>query len=128
VILLEDRGFTIGWGPAAASDSADVSAGETEESLTQSVLNAVLPDDEEVDDEHPWSWLPDLAHARGLDVTAESMQTLPNAVIFSDKVEQWPAPPDRDPEYHGWERSGLTVPPRPSSAACGSTRAGRGWP
>ncbi len=105
VILHEDRGFTIGWGSAAARGSADVSAGETEESLTRSVLNAVLPDDDDVDDEHPWSWLAALAHARGLDVTAESMRTLPYQVILSDEVEQWLAPHDLDLGNPGLEPS-----------------------
>jgi hypothetical protein len=104
LILHEARGFTIGWGSTAARGSADVSAGETRESLTRSVLNAVLPDDDEVVDEHPWSWLASLAQARGLDVTTESMRTLPYEVTLSDRAEQWLSRQDRDPDGMTWGR------------------------
>lgn len=92
VILHEDRGFTFGpvtsvrWGPL------DIRGDETLESLTRDVLNVVLPDDDEPAEDHPYSWLADLARARGLDVTADDLRTLPYEVIFSDKVRRWLAP------------------------------------
>ena len=51
VILHKDRGFTIGSGAGALRDY------ETPESITQDVLNVVLPDDDECGDDHQWSWL-----------------------------------------------------------------------
>jgi hypothetical protein len=82
VILHEARGFTIGCG------SGDGWEHLTMEDMTRSVLTTVLPD--EGAEEHPWSWLADLARARGLDVTAEDLRGLPYEVVFADAVrEQW---------------------------------------
>ena len=92
VILHEDRGFTIGWGSSGESGSGDIRGHETPESMTRNVLNVVLPDDDEDAEDHPWSWLADLARARGLNVTAEDLRGLPYEVIFTDKVRRWLAP------------------------------------
>jgi hypothetical protein len=83
VILHEDRGFTIGSRAGAVRDS------ETPDSITHDVLNVVLPDDDECEDDHPWSWLAELARARGLDVTAEDLQGLPYEVILTESVTRW---------------------------------------
>lgn len=92
VILHEDRGFTIGW-RSDQTDPGDL-AGQrwTLESLTRDVLNVVLPDDDECAEEHPWSWLAELARARGLNVTAEDLRCLPYEVIVTDSVRRWIAP------------------------------------
>ena len=83
VILHEDRGFTIDWRSSSESH-------ESPESMTRNVLNVVLPDDDdESADEHPWSWLADLARARGLDVAAEDLRALPYEVIFTNEVRRW---------------------------------------
>lgn len=89
VILHEDRGFTIGW-RSDQTDPGDL-AGQrwTLESLTRDVLNVVLPDDDECAEEHPWSWLAELARARGLNVTAEDLRCLPYEVTFTDSVRRW---------------------------------------
>jgi hypothetical protein len=92
VILHEDRGFTIGWRSSGESGSGDIRGHETLESMTRNVLNVVLPDDDECAEDHPWSWLADLARARGLNVTAEDLRGLPYEVIFTDKVRRWLAP------------------------------------
>jgi hypothetical protein len=86
VILHKDRGFTIGSGAGAVRDY------ETPDSITHDVLNVVLPDDDECEDDHPWSWLAKLARARGLDVTAEDLQRLPYDVILSANVTRWLGP------------------------------------
>ena len=90
VTLHEDRGFTIGW--RSGESSGDIRGHETLESMTRDVLNVVLPDDDECAEDHPWSWLADLARARGLNVTAEDLRGLPYEVIFTDKVRRWLAP------------------------------------
>jgi hypothetical protein len=92
VILHEDRGFTIGLRSSGESGPGDLREHETLESLTRDVLNVVLPDDDECAEDHPWSWLADLARARGLDVTAEDLRGLPYQVIFADEVRRWLAP------------------------------------
>jgi hypothetical protein len=92
VILHEDRGFTIGWRSSGESGSGDIRSHETLESMTRDVLNVVLPDDDECAEDHPWSWLADLARARGLSVTAEDLRGLPYEVIFTDEVRRWLAP------------------------------------
>jgi hypothetical protein len=91
VILHEDRGFTVGLRSSRES-SADLRRYETLESLTRDVLNTVLPDDDEPAEDHPWSWLADLARARGLNVTADDLRSLPYEVTFTDKVRRWLAP------------------------------------
>lgn len=88
LILHEDHGFTIGSGAGAVRDH------ETPDSFTQDVLNVVLPDDDECEDDHPWSWLAELARASGLDVTAEDLQGLPYEVILTDSVTRWAGSPD----------------------------------
>jgi len=91
VILHEDRGFTIGLGSSRES-TADLRRGETIESLTRDVLNVVLPDDDVPAEDHPYSWLADLARARGLNVSADDLRSLPYDVIFTDEVRRWLAP------------------------------------
>ena len=92
VLLHEDRGFTIGGRSTAEPGSGDLRRHQTLESLTEDVLTAVLPDDDEGAEDHPWSWLAGLARARGLDVTAEELRALPYEVIFTDRVRRWLAP------------------------------------
>ena len=53
------------------------------------MLNVVLPDDDESGEDHPWSWLADLARARGLNVTAEDLRGLPYEVILAEDVRRW---------------------------------------
>ena len=89
VILHEDRGFTIGWRSSGESGSGDIRGAKTRDSITRNVLNVVLPDDDECAEDHPWSWLADLARARGLNVTAEDLRSLPYEVILTDKVIRW---------------------------------------
>jgi hypothetical protein len=87
VTLHEARGFTIGWGSGESWEHMPT------ENMTRSVLTVVLPDEDEGGEEHPWSWLADLARARGLNVTAEDLRCLPYEVVFTDTVrEQWLAP------------------------------------
>ncbi len=91
VILHEDRGFTIGLG-SSRETAADLRRGETLEGLTRDVLSVVLPDDDVPAEAHPWSWLADLARARGLNVTADDLRSLPYEVTFTDEVRRWLAP------------------------------------
>ncbi|WP_329109550.1 hypothetical protein OG792_12315 [Micromonospora sp. NBC_01699] len=93
VLLHADRGFTV------TARSTGVPGGvvplvETRESITRYILNAVLPDDEQcaMEQEHPWSWLAELARARGLDATAEDLRGLPYEVDFTDKMIEWLTP------------------------------------
>jgi hypothetical protein len=93
VILHEDRGFTIGLGSSSGRYD-DLRAHETPNSITQTVLAVVLPDDDEsaAAEDHPWSWLAELARARGLNVTAEDLRGLTYEVILTDKVTRWLSP------------------------------------
>lgn len=92
VILHDDRGFTLGWRSSTEPGSGDIWEHETLESLTRDVLNVVLPDDDECADDHPWSWLADLARARGLTVTPEELRGLRYEVIITDDVRRSLAP------------------------------------
>ena len=92
VILHEDRGFTIGLRSTGRSDPGDLRESLTLDSLTQDVLNTVLPDDDVPTEDHPYAWLTDLARARGLNVTADDLRGLPYDVVFTDDVRRWLAP------------------------------------
>jgi hypothetical protein len=89
VTLHEDRGFTIALRSTGRSDPGVLREHETVESLTRSVLNTVLPDDDVPAEDHPYSWLADLARARGLNVSADDLRSLPYEVTFTDKVNRW---------------------------------------
>ena len=67
------------------SDGGDIREGQTPDSITRDVLNTVLPDDDECGDDHPWSWLADLARLRFLDVTEEDLRNLAYEVILSPR-------------------------------------------
>jgi len=92
VILHEDRGFTIGLRSTGESNPGDLREHETLESLTPNVLAVVLPDDDVPAEAHPYSWLADLARARGLNVSADDLRSFPYEVIFTDEVRRWLAP------------------------------------
>ena len=92
VILHEDRGFTTALRSTGRSDPGELREHTTIEHLTRDVLNVVLPDDDAPAEDHPYSWLADLARARGLSVTADDLRSLPYEVTFTDTVRRWLAP------------------------------------
>jgi hypothetical protein len=92
VILHEDRGFTTGLRSAVTSDPGDLREHLTLEHLTRDVLTVVLPDGENAAEDHPYSWLADLARARGLKVSADDLRSLAYEVTFTDRVRRWLAP------------------------------------
>ncbi len=92
VILHEDRGFTVALRSTGTRAPGELRAHETLESLTHDVLTTVLPDDDEPPEDHPWSWLAELARARGLSATADDLRGLPYEVTFTDRVRRWLAP------------------------------------
>ena len=54
--------------------------------LERDVRTTVLPDDDDTQDEHPWEWLADLLHVRGVDATAEELRLVPYDVVFSERL------------------------------------------
>jgi hypothetical protein len=82
-VVLDHRGFTLG------SNVDTVRAGLTPHIMSQQVLNVVLPDDDESEEEHPWSWLAELARTHGIDVTADELKELHYEVVLTDGVTQW---------------------------------------
>lgn len=88
VLLHKDRGFTIGI-PPREPGADHLRDHETPDSITQNVLIAVLPDDDDSGEDHPWPWLAELAQARGLNVTAEDLRGLRYEVILTDNVTRW---------------------------------------
>lgn len=77
--LSTDRGFAIS-GPVDLWDSL------TLEHLESDVLTTVLPDDEDTEEEHPWSWLSERLHAVGVEVPPERLKELPYEVVFSQRL------------------------------------------
>lgn len=89
VLLHKERGFTIGLRSTRESSPVDLRYYETPDSIAQDVLAAVLPDGEDPDEDHPWTWLADLARARGLNVAEEDLRDLTYEVILTDNVTRW---------------------------------------
>lgn len=90
IILHKDRGFSISpWISVGEPIASELSSRDSLEALARDVLNVVLPDDDECEEDHPWSWLAELAQAHGLMVTADDLCGLPYEVIFTDEVRQW---------------------------------------
>ncbi len=81
VMLHRERGFTISTPPAEANTLPA-------SSFVRDTLNTVLPDEDDGDD-HPWSWLADLARGRGLDVTTDELRHLPYEVLLTDRLLEW---------------------------------------
>ncbi len=91
-VLLHDGGrglMTSGVRTTSGWRAPDVRWGLTLEGLTSDVLTVVLPDDENDTEPHPWSWLADLARARGLDMTADDLRELRYEVVFTDELRRW---------------------------------------
>jgi hypothetical protein len=82
-VVIDHRGFTLG------SNVDSVRAGLTSQIMSQQVLNVVLPDDDESAEEHPWSWLAELARTNGIDVTADELKELQYEVVLTDRVTRW---------------------------------------
>jgi hypothetical protein len=76
ITLHEDRGFTTSaqWRYLTLDD------------LERDVRTTVLPDDDDTQDEHPWEWLAELLHVRGVDATAEELRLVPYDVVFSERL------------------------------------------
>lgn len=89
VLLHQDRGFTLGRRSAGDARRGADPVDEARENVTRSVLTVVLPDDDETVEEHPWSWLADLARSRGLDVAPDDLRALPYEVVLTDDVTRW---------------------------------------
>lgn len=82
VVLRGDLGFTAGWNSPSPIWSW------TEESLTQDVLNVVLPDEDDTGEDHPWEWLAELARGRGIMVSADQLRRLPYEVELTGRVRR----------------------------------------
>jgi hypothetical protein len=90
-VLLHDggRGFGMSIRSTDAREPPDLRWGFTLEDLAHDTLMVVLPDDDDDTEPHPWSWLSDLARARGLDVSADDLRKLSYDVVFTDEVRRW---------------------------------------
>ncbi|MEM9562832.1 MAG: hypothetical protein AAGA93_09460 [Actinomycetota bacterium] len=87
--LHNERGFTLS-GVAGGDDPLPTTT------FIQQVLNVVLPDDEDDEEDHPWSWLAELAEERGIVVGESELAALRYEVLLSDRVLRWLAPPGRE--------------------------------
>jgi hypothetical protein len=76
ITLHEERGFTTSaqWRYLTLDD------------IERDVRTTVLPDDDDTQDEHPWEWLAELLHVRGIDATAEELRLVPYNVVFSERL------------------------------------------
>lgn len=89
VLLHAERGYSIAARSTGAPGNGAIPLHETRDGVIENVLSTVLPDDDECGEAHPWSWLAELARARGLDVTAEDLKDLPYEVVLTDDVTRW---------------------------------------
>lgn len=87
-VPIDDRGFSIGY-RSTSPEVLDPASIETTDSLTQFVLNTVLPDDDEDEDDHPWEWLAHQAREKGLDTSADDLRPLDYRVVLSERIHNW---------------------------------------
>lgn len=77
------RGFS------GTTNTDDIWAGSTVETLTLDVLTVVLPNDAETTGEdHSWEWLAELLATRGIQLSAEHLSGLPYEVVLAESVHQ----------------------------------------
>lgn len=91
IVLHDERGFTIGHRIVVHSDHGPTTPAVALDGLTRgdferNVLAVVLPDEDDSPDEHPWTWLADLAARRGLTARADELRTLPYEVLLTDDL------------------------------------------
>ena len=63
----------------------------TEQSLTEAVLNVVLPEDDDPDDageEHPWTWLAELAEEQRISTTPDALRALAYRVELGPELSR----------------------------------------
>ena len=73
--------------PASWGKPADPWAFATREDIIQSVLNVVLPDDDNDPDEHPYGWLAKLLTGQGVHASASELRALTYKVELSQRLE-----------------------------------------
>jgi hypothetical protein len=81
IVLHEERGFSLG--PTIGTGNRQV----RRDVIIRTVLNVVLPDDEQPKEAHPFDWLASLAATRGLNVNGDDLRSLPYEVVLSADVE-----------------------------------------
>lgn len=86
VILHRDRGWTQSH---HGGDPGEAWPAPTEEDLVETVLNVVLPDDDDDPDDHEWAGLARLAQRRGLDVTEAELRGLTYEVVLAPTLLEW---------------------------------------
>lgn len=80
-VVIDDRGLSLGRRPLRRKPGAEADLGFDDlEDLRRTVLDAVLPDDDDeaMIHDHPWEHLADCARARGIMVTADELRALPD--------------------------------------------------
>lgn len=83
IVLHDERGFSAGmpWDEFWPL--------QTIETITNNVMMTVLPDDaERTGDDHAWSWLAELAHARGVEVSPDELRDLNYDVVLTEAVRE----------------------------------------
>lgn len=73
--------------PADWSPPVDPWAFVTRGDVVRSVLNVVLPDDDDDPDDHPYEWLAGLLIGRGVHTSASELRVLPYEVELSQRLE-----------------------------------------
>lgn len=66
--------------------STSVHGSESAASIERDVLTAVLPDDEDTEDEHPWVWLAGRLRVQGVEVSPDELKLVPYEVVLSDRL------------------------------------------
>lgn len=98
-VVIGDRGFTQSsvrqlqvledGRQVALENVAPARSGMTRDRMRRHVLNVVLPDDDEGEEAHPWSWLAEQARRHGIAVTADELKALPYQVVLTQRLAGW---------------------------------------
>jgi hypothetical protein len=60
----------------------------TRDGVESGVRDAVLPDDDDSQDEHPYEWLSELLRQQDVDVSVEQLRRAPYHIEFSEGLER----------------------------------------
>jgi hypothetical protein len=85
-VTLRNRGFAVS-GPVPPTDM-DPLAGMTVEEIESHARTAMMPDEVDSEDEHPYEFIQDLLRSRGIEASASSLRLVPYTFELSPRLRR----------------------------------------